>query len=92
MVYAVTLDDRVIPYHPIEHRDSIHILKKLYYTPIFYPKDINSLNQARAHLWQEAFIYLSKTPQPNLPVKPIQLSNLFSRKEVKKRVKVKGYR
>lgn len=77
MVCTISLDDRVIPYHPIEHRDTIHILKKLYYAPIFYPKDINSLNQARAHLWQEAYIYLSKTPKPNLSVKLVQLPNLF---------------
>jgi hypothetical protein len=77
MAYAVTLDDRVIPYHPIEHRDTIHTLKKPYYTPIFYPKDINSLNQTRAHLWQEAYSYLSTTPKPNLPVKRVPLPNLF---------------
>ena len=73
MVSTASLDDRVIPYHPIEHRDTIHISKKLYYTLIFYPKDSNSLNKARAHLWQEAYIYLSKTPKPNLPVKRVQL-------------------
>jgi len=73
MVCTINLDDRVIPYHPIKHRDTIHILQKLYYTPIFYPKDSNSLNQARAHPWQEAHIYLSKTPKPNLPVKRVQL-------------------
>jgi hypothetical protein len=74
---TISLDDRVIPYHPIEHRDTIHILEKLYYTPIFYPKDINSLNQARAYLWQETSIYLSKIPKPNLPVKCVPLPNLF---------------
>ena len=71
MVCTISLDDRVMPYHPIEHSDTIHILQKLYYTPIFYPKDINSLNQARVNPWQEAYIYLSKTPQPNLPVKRV---------------------
>lgn len=74
---TISLDDRVIPYHPIEHSDTIHILEKLYSTPIFYPNDINSLNQARAHLWQEAYIYLSKTPKPNLSVKCVPLPNLF---------------
>ena len=74
---TISLDDRVIPYHPIEHSDTIHILEKLYSTPIFYPNDINSLNQARAHLWQETSMYLSKTPKPNLPVKYVPLPNLF---------------
>jgi len=92
MVSTASLDDRVIPYHPIEYRDTIHISKKLYYTPIFYPKDSNSLNQARAHLWQETCIHLSKTPKSNLPVKRVPLPNLFNRREVKKRIKVKGYR
>ena len=77
MVCTISLDERVIPYHPIEHRDTIYTLKKLYYTPVFYPKDISSLNQARAHLWQEAYISLWKTPKPNLPVKRVPLSNLF---------------
>ena len=77
MVSTASLDDRVIPYHPIEHRDTIHISKKLYYTPIFYPKDSNSLNQARAHLQQEASIHLSKIPMPNLPVKGVPLPNLY---------------
>jgi len=77
MVCTANLDDRVIPYHPIEHSDTIHILQKLYHTPIFYPKDIKSLNQARAHLWQEAYVYLSKTPKSNLPVKRVPLPNLF---------------
>jgi hypothetical protein len=76
MVNTASLDDRVIPYHPIEHRDTIHISKKLYYTPIF-SKDSNSLNQARVHLWQGAYVYLSKNPKPNLPVKRVPLSNLF---------------
>jgi hypothetical protein len=92
MVCTISLDGRVIPYHPIEHRDTIYISKKLYYTPMFYPKDSNSLNQARAHPWQEAYIYLSKTPKRNLPIKRVPLSNLFNRREVKKRIKVKGYR
>jgi len=69
MVCTISLDDRVIPYHPIEHIDTIHILQKLYYTPIFYPKDSNSLNQARAHLWQREYVYLSTISQPNLAVK-----------------------
>jgi len=73
MVCTIRLDDRAMPYHPIEHRDIIHISKKLYDTPLFYPIDINSLNQARAHLWQEAYIYLSKTPKPNLLVKRVPL-------------------
>jgi hypothetical protein len=77
MVCTMNLDDRVIPYYPIEYRDTIHILKKLYYTPVFYPNDIKSLNQARVNLWQEAYIYLSKTPKPNLSVKLVQLPNLF---------------
>jgi hypothetical protein len=74
---TISLDDRVIPYHPIEHSDTIHILEKLYYTPISYPEDSNSLNQARAHLCQEAYIYLSTIPQPNLAVKRAPLPNLF---------------
>jgi len=74
---TISLDDRVIPYHPIEHSDTIHILKKLYFTPIFYPKDIKSLSQARAHLWQEAYDYLSTIPQPNPAVKRASLPNLF---------------
>jgi hypothetical protein len=74
---TISLDDRVTPYHPIEHSDTIHILEKPYYTPIFYPKDINSLNQARAYLWQETPIYLSKIPKPDLPVKRVPLPNLF---------------
>jgi len=69
MVCTISLDERVIPYHLIKHSDTIHILKKLYYAPIFYPKDINSLNQATVNIWQEAYIYLSKTPKPNLEVK-----------------------
>jgi len=91
MACTINIDERIIPYHPIEHIDTIHIVKKLYYTPIF-SKDINSLNQARVHLWQEAYIHLSTTPQPNLPVKRVPLPNLFNRREVKKRIKVKGYR
>ena len=77
MVCTINIDDRVMPYHPIEHSDTIHILQKLYYTPIFYPKDINSLNQARVNPWQEAYIHLSKTPKSNLPVKRVPLPNLF---------------
>jgi hypothetical protein len=77
MVCTISLDDRVMPYHPIEHSDTIHILEKLYYTPISYPKDINRLNQTRAHLCQEAYIYLSKTPKPNLPIKGVPLPNLY---------------
>jgi len=77
MVCATSLDERVIPYHPIEHRDTIHISKKLYHTPIFYPKDIKSLSQPRAHLWQEAYIYLSTIPQPNLAVKCVPLPNFL---------------
>ena len=76
MVCAASLDDRVIPYHPIEHTDTIHIVKKFYYFPIFYPKDIKSLNQVRAHLWQKASIFLSTIPQPNLPVKRVPLPYL----------------
>ena len=70
-------DDRDTPHNPIEHIDTIHIVKKLYHTPIFYPKDSNSLNQARAHLQQEASIHLSKIPMPNLPVKGVPLPNLY---------------
>jgi len=77
MVCAASRDDRVIPYHPIEYRDTIHTSKKLYYAPIFYPKNSNGLNQAKAHLWQEASIYLSKNPKPNLPVKLVQLLNFY---------------
>jgi hypothetical protein len=77
MVCTISLDDRVMPYHPIEHSDTIHILQKLYYTPIFYPKDSNSLNQARAHLWQETYVYLPKIPQPNLLVKRVPLPNFL---------------
>ena len=73
MVCTVSLDDRAMPYHPIEHRDTIHILQKLYYTPIFYPKDIKALNQARVNPWQREYVYLSTTPKPNLPVKLVQL-------------------
>jgi hypothetical protein len=71
------LDDRAMPYHPIDYRDNIDISKKFYYAPIFYLKDNKSLNQDRAHLWQEAYIYLSKTPKPNLSVKLVPLPNLF---------------
>ena len=77
MVCTINLDERVIPYHLNKHSDTIHISQKIYYTPIFYPKDINSLNQARAHLWQETYIHLSKTPKSNLPVKRVPLPNLF---------------
>jgi len=69
MVYTISLNDRVIPYHPIEHRDAIHTFIKLYFNHITSLKDNKSLNQARAPLWQEAYIYLSKTPKPNLKVK-----------------------
>jgi len=69
MVYTISLDDRVIPHHPIEHRDTIHTFIKLYFNHITSFKDINSLNQARAHLWQREYVYLSKTPKPNLVVK-----------------------
>jgi hypothetical protein len=92
MVCTTNLDERIIPYHLIKHSDTIHISKKLYYTPILSPKDSNVLNQARVNPWQEAYIYLSKTPKPNLPVKRVPLPNLFNRREVKKRIKVKGYR
>jgi len=92
MVCTINLDERVIPYHLNKHSDTIHISQKIYYTPIFSPKDINSLNQARVNPWQEANIYLPKTSQHNLPVKRVQLPNLFNRREVKKRIKVKGYR
>ena len=71
------LDDRAMPYHPIDYRDNIDILKKFYSNQIISLKDINSLNQARAHLWQETYIHLSKTPKSNLPVKRVPLPNLF---------------
>jgi len=77
MVCTISIDERIIPYHPIEHSDTIHIVKKLYYSPIFYPKDIHSLNQARVNLWKEAYIYLSKIPKPNLPVKRVPLPNFI---------------
>ena len=77
MVCTISLDDRATPHHPIEHRDTIRVSKKLDYTPIFYPKNSNGLNQAKAHLWQEASIYLSKNPKPNLPVKLVQLLNFY---------------
>jgi len=78
MVYTIRPDDRVIPYHPIEHRDTIHISKKRYFPPLFYPKDTNSYNQARAHLWQEAYIHLSKTPKLNLPLRRVALPIFLS--------------
>ena len=77
MVSTASLDDRVIPYHPIEHRDTIHISKKRYFPPLFYSKDINSYNQARDHLWQETYVYLPKIPQPNLSVKRVPLPNFL---------------
>ena len=80
MVCAASRDDRVIPYHPIEHTDTIHTSKKLYYAPIFYPKNSNSLNQVRAHLWKKASIFLSTIPQANLPVKRVPLPYLFNQK------------
>ena len=73
MVFNISLDDRAMPYHPIDYRDNIDISKKFYSNQIISLKDNKSLNQARAHLWQEAYIYLSKTPKPNLPVKLVQL-------------------
>jgi hypothetical protein len=77
MASNVCRDDRDTPHHPIEHRDIIRVSKKRDYTPIFYPKDSNSLNQTRAHLWQEAYIYLSKIPKRNLSVKRVPIPNLF---------------
>lgn len=63
------LDDRAMPYHPIDYRDNIDILKKFYSNQIISLKDNKSLNQARVNLWQGEYIYLSTTPQPNLVVK-----------------------
>ena len=77
MASNIFRDDRDTPHHPIEHRDIIHISKKLDYTSIFYSPDINSLNQTRARLWQEAYMYLSKIPMPNLPVKGVPLPNVY---------------
>ena len=77
MVCTINLDDRVIPHHPLEHRDTIHIKKKRYFPPLFYPKDIHSSNQAEAHIWQEAYIHLSKIPMPNPPVKGVLVTNLY---------------
>jgi hypothetical protein len=77
MASNVCRDDRDTPHHPIEHRDIIRISKKRDYAPIFYSTDINRLNQTRAHLWQEAYIHLSKIPMPNLPVKGVLVTNLY---------------
>jgi len=77
MVYPIRLNDRVIPYHPVEHRDTIHNSKKIDYIPIFYSTDSNRLNYVRTHLWQEAYIYLSKIPKLNLLVKRLQLPSLL---------------
>ena len=77
MVCTISRDNRDTPHHPIEHRDTIRISKKRNYTPIFYPTNINRLNHARAYLWQEAYIHLSKIPVPNLPVKGVPLPNLY---------------
>jgi len=92
MASNVGRDDRDTPHHPIEHRDIIRVSKKRDYTPIFYPKNSDRLNQTKAHLWQRSYTFLSTTPQPNLPVKRVPLPNLFNRREVNKRIKVKGYR
>ena len=78
MVYTIRLDDRVIPYHPLEHRDTIHISNKRYYSPLLYPLNIQNLNQARAHLLEKVHIHLSNNPKPNLPVKCVQLPIIFS--------------
>ena len=69
MVCTISLDDRAMPYHPIDYRDNIDILKKFYSNQIISLKDNKSLNQDRAHLWQREYVYLSTTPQPNLVVK-----------------------
>ena len=74
MASCIILGNKVIPYRPIEHRNTS--IKKLYFTPTFYPKDVNSFNQARANLWQEACAYLSTTPKPNLVLKRVPLTNL----------------
>ena len=77
MASNIFRDDRDTPHHPIEHRAIIRITKKLDYTSIFYSPDINSFNQTIPHLWREAYIHLSKIPMPNLPVKGIELPNLY---------------
>jgi hypothetical protein len=77
MVYPIRLNDRAISYHLSQHRDTMRISRKLDYTFVFYPSNINRLNQARADLWQEACIHLSKIPKLNLLVNRVQLPSLL---------------
>jgi len=77
MVFNISLDDRAMPYHPIDYRDNIDISKKFYSNQIISLKDNKSLNQVRVNLWQGEYIYLSPTPQPNLGAKRVPLPNLF---------------
>jgi len=79
MVLITSLDDKFIPYYPIQHRDITHILKEFNYPHTFHPENTTNWNQSRVNPLENDYVCLWTIPGRNLLKKCISLSICLKR-------------